>query len=279
MLKNRIITAAWAIPVLGVIIWFGEPYFTIFIAIVGLLAAIEFYRLSKGAKAQPLTVFGIIWTILLIVVRDTWILSHLTPYLETELLVPNLLTAGMAISLLLLLARKQKQGAFTDWSWTLAEILYVGWLLGYLIALRGLDDGRSWVFFAILATFGSDSAAYFIGRLFGKQKLAPTISPKKTWEGAVGGLAGAVAVSLLFLLPTPLKLTAYLNWWQLIIVGLFISVFGQLGDLVESLFKRNTGVKDSGNIFPGHGGMLDRMDSIVFAAVVVYYVVILLGIL
>ena len=279
MLKNRIITTFWALPVISIIFWFGEPYFTIFIAVVGLLAALEFYRLSKGAKAQPLTVFGIIWTILLIVVRNPAINTWLAPYIDIELLVPNMITAGIAISLLLLLARRQKQGAFTDWSWTLAEILYVGWLLGYLVALRGLDDGRSWVFLAVLATFGSDSAAYFIGRLFGKHKLAPTISPKKTWEGAVGGLAGAVAVSLLFLLPTPLKLTAYLNWWQIIIVGLLISIFGQLGDLVESLFKRNTGVKDSGNIFPGHGGMLDRMDSIVFAGVVVYYVVILLGIL
>ena len=268
-------TSAWAIPLLGVIIWFGEPYFTIFISVVGLLAALEFYRLSKGAKAQPLTVFGIIWTILLIIVRDAWIRTQLAPYIDIELLAPNMITAGMAISLLLLLARKQKQGAFTDWSWTFAGIFYVGWLLSYLVALRGLDGGRSWLFLAILATFGSDSAAYFIGRLFGKQKLAPTISPKKTWEGAVGGLAGAAAVSLLFLLPTPLKLTAYLNWWQIIIVGLLISVFGQLGDLVESLFKRNTGVKDSGNIFPGHGGMLDRMDSIVFAVVLVYYIVVL----
>ena len=279
MLKNRIMTSAWAIPLLGVIIWFGEPYFTIFISVVGLLAALEFYRLSKGAKAQPLTVFGIIWTILLIIVRDAWIRTQLAPYIDIELLAPNMITAGMAISLLLLLTRKQKQGAFTDWAWTFAEIFYVGWLLGYLVALRGLDDGRSWIFLAIFATFGSDSAAYFIGRLFGKHKLAPTISPKKTWEGAVGGLAGAVVISLLFLLPTPVRLTAYLNWWQMIIVGLLISIFGQLGDLVESLFKRNTGVKDSGNIFPGHGGMLDRMDSIVFAGVVVYYVVILLGII
>ena len=82
-------------------------------------------------------------------------------------------------------------------------------------------------------------------------------------------------MSLLFLLPTPVQLTAYLNWWQLIIIGLLVSIFGQLGDLVESLFKRNTGVKDSGNIFPGHGGMLDRMDSIVFAVIVVYYIVML----
>ena len=109
----------------------------------------------------------------------------------------------MAISLILLLTRKQKQGAFTDWAWTFAGILYVGWLLSYLVALRGLDDGRSWVFLAIFATFGSDSAAYFIGRAFGKHKLAPTISPSKTWEGAIGGLVGAAAVSLLFLLPTP----------------------------------------------------------------------------
>ena len=153
--------------------------------------------------------------------------------------------------------------------------MYVGWLLSYLVALRGLDNGRSWVFLAIFATFGSDSAAYFVGKAIGKHKLAPDISPKKTWEGAIGGLVGAAAVSLLFLLPTPVQLTAYLNWWQMIIIGLLVSIFGQLGDLVESLFKRNAGVKDSGNVFPGHGGMLDRMDSIVFAVVVVYYIVVL----
>ena len=279
MLKNRIITAAWAIPLLGVIIWFGEPYFTVFIALVGLLAAMEFYRLTKGALAQPLTVFGIIWTILLIVVRNTTLQSKIEPYIGADLLIPTIITAGMAASLFLLLIRKKKLGAFTDWAWTFAGILYIGWLLSYLVTLRGLADGRNWVFLAIFVTFGSDSAAYCIGKIMGKRKLAPTISPGKTWEGSIAGLVGAAAVSLLFLLPTPVKLTAYLNWWQLIIIGLLVSVFGQLGDLIESLFKRNAGVKDSGNIFPGHGGMLDRMDSIVFAGVVVYYVVILLGIL
>jgi len=279
MLKNRIITAVWAIPLIGVIIWFGEPYFTIFVAIVGLLAAIEFFRLTKEIKAQALAVFGIIWTTLLIVVRNPGIHSWLAACIDTELLVPAIITFGMAVSLILLLGRKQKQGAFTDWSWTLAEILYVGWLLGYLVALRGLDNGKSWVFLAVFATFGSDSAAYFIGKAFGKHKLAPTISPGKTWEGSIAGLLGAVAISLLFLLPTPLQLTIYLNWWQLVLVGLLVSVSGQLGDLVESLFKRNTGAKDSGNIFPGHGGMLDRMDSIVFAAIAVYYVVVLFKII
>ena len=88
-------------------------------------------------------------------------------------------------------------------------------------------------------------------------------------------MAGAAAVSLLFLVIKPVQLTSYLNWWQLVIIALAVSVIGQMGDLVESLFKRNTGAKDSGNIFPGHGGMLDRMDSIVFAVVLVYYIVVL----
>ena len=275
MLKNRLVTAAWTIPLIGVLIWLGEPYFTVFIAIVGILAFIEFSRLTNIIKGKRLTVFGAIWTMLFIVIRDPKLQTLIEPYFSLDLLVPLIITSGVAISLIILLTRRQKQGAFTDWAWTFAGIMYVGWLSGYLVAMRGLQDGKSWVFLAVLATFGSDSAAYFIGRLCGKHKLAPSISPGKTWEGSVGGLLGAAAVSLLFLLATPLKLTAYLDWWQLILVGLIISIFGQLGDLVESLLKRNTGVKDSGNIFPGHGGMLDRLDSIVFAAVVVYYVVVL----
>jgi phosphatidate cytidylyltransferase len=279
MLKNRLVTAAWTIPLIGVLIWLGEPYFTVFIAIVGILAFIEFSRLTNIIKGKRLTVFGAIWTMLFIVIRDPKLQTLLAPYFSLDLLVPLIITSGVAISLIILLTRRQKQGAFTDWAWTFAGIMYVGWLSSYLVAMRGLQDGKSWVFLAVLATFGSDSAAYFTGRLCGKHKLAPSISPGKTWEGSVGGLFGAAAVSLLFLLPTPLKLTAYLDWWQLILVGLMISIFGQLGDLVESLLKRNTGVKDSGNIFPGHGGMLDRLDSIVFAAIVVYYIVMLFGIL
>jgi phosphatidate cytidylyltransferase len=271
MLKNRIITSAWAIPLLGVIIWFGEPYFTIFITIAGLLAMIEFSRLTNVIKDKPLAIFGIIWALLFIVIRNPNIESRIQPYISLDLLYPFLFTAGIAVSLIVLLTRKQKQGAFTDWAWIFAGILYVGWLLSYLVALRGLDGGRSWVFLAIFATFGSDSAAYFVGRTIGKNKLAPVVSPNKTWEGSVGGLIGGIIVSLLFLLPTPVRLTAFVNWWQIVILGLMISVFGQLGDLVESLLKRNTGVKDSGNLFPGHGGILDRMDSIVFAVVVVYY--------
>jgi phosphatidate cytidylyltransferase len=175
------------------------------------------------------------------------------------------------LPLLWLVLRRRKEAAFTSWAWTLTGILYVGWLLSHLVALRGLDFGREWVLFALFTTFASDSTAFFIGRAWGRHHLAPNISPRKTWEGAVAGVLGAIIVSLLltFLFNLPL------SYAGAILLGLAVSVFGQVGDLVESLLKRNMGVKESGKLLPGHGGFLDRMDSVVFAGIVVYYYVIL----
>jgi phosphatidate cytidylyltransferase len=272
MLKKRLLTALWGIPLIILVIWFGEPWlFTVFIAIWGLLAVIEFFRLVTTLKVAPLYAFGLVWTLLFIMVRDPHVPPYIEPYFDFNLVIPLLFTAGAIVSLSALLARKQKFNAFPAWAWTFAGIIYVGWLLGYAVALRGITDGRAWVFLALFCTFGSDTAAYFIGRAVGKHKLAPSISPGKTWEGTIGGLLGAVGVSLLFLLPTPVSLAPQLSWWQAAILGVLVSVFGQLGDLVESLFKRNVGAKDSGTLLPGHGGILDRTDSVMFAIVVVYY--------
>ena len=272
MLKKRIITAVWGIPIIITVIWFGEPWlFTAFVAVLGLLAVIEFFSMVNKLKITPIYIFGILWTLFIIVIRNPLLPDYIEPYLDFNLVTPILITSGIIISLVALLARKEKFNAFPAWAWTFAGILYVGWLLGYLVALRGIDDGRNWVFYALFCTFGSDTFAFLIGRAFGKRKLAPSISPGKTWAGAFGGLLGAVVVSFLFLLPTPVSLASQLNWWQAIILGLLVSIFGQLGDLVESLLKRNIGAKDSGTLLPGHGGILDRLDSIVFAVVIVYY--------
>jgi phosphatidate cytidylyltransferase len=251
MLKQRVITGLWGIPLLIAAVWFAQPlpWFTILVAIWGLLAVYEFYKIV-GAKAPPLIWFGLIWTAL-------FIISPHCPYAPT---LPLLLTSAVVLSLAWLLVRPKKEGAFLGWAWTIAGILYIGWLMSHLVALRGLDDGRNWVFLALFANFGSDTAAYFTGQALGKHKLAPSISPGKTWEGTIAGILGAIIISLLFTLPWPL--------------GLLISIFGQLGDLVESLLKRNMGVKDSGKLLPGHGGALDRIDSVVFAGLVVYYYVI-----
>ena len=264
MLKQRVITGLWGIPLLIAAVWFAQPlpWFTVLVAIWGLLAVFEFYKLVAGAKAPPLTYFGLIWTLLFI----------LSPHLNYAFTIPLLLTSAVVLSLLWLLLRPQKEGAFIGWAWTIAGILYVGWLLSHFVALRGLDEGRNWVFLALFATFGSDTAAFFAGRALGRHHLAPGISPGKTWEGAIAGILGAIIVSLLFTIPSPLSLP--LGYGQAIVLGLLVSLFGQLGDLIESLLKRNMGVKDSGRLLPGHGGALDRIDSVVFAGVVVYYYVI-----
>jgi phosphatidate cytidylyltransferase len=259
MLGKRIITALWGIPLVVLAVWFDRPvpWLTVLAALYGLLAAVEFFRLTGVARARPLAIFGLAWTLLFI----------LQPHCPEARSLPVLLTAGVLLSLVLLVFLRDKEGVFQNWAWMMAGVLYLGWLMGLLVTLR-LEAGRDWLFLALFATFASDTAAYFTGKAIGRHKLAPAISPGKTWEGTIAGVAGAVVISLLFTLDTPLQLP--LNYWQAVILGVLISVFGQLGDLAESLLKRNTGVKDSGSLMPGHGGLLDRIDSILFAGAVVY---------
>jgi len=132
----------------------------------------------------------------------------------------------------------------------------------------GSQFSREWVLLALFVTFGSDTAAYFIGKAFGKHKLAPQISPGKTWEGAIAGVFGGIVIALLFTFSSPWQLP--IDYLEAVLLGAVISVVGQLGDLVESLLKRNFGFKDSGFLMPGHGGILDRLDSILFAGAAAY---------
>jgi phosphatidate cytidylyltransferase len=270
MLKKRIITSIWFVSLLVVVVWFGgEPGFTALMIVFSVLAALEFYHMVAGSKVSPLSCFGLVWASLFILSRNSQVISALEPYLNTGLITPLLLTTAVIPPLLWLLSRRQKEGAFVTWAWTIAGILYIGWLLSHMVALRGLEDGRNWVFFVLFVTWLSDTAAFFTGRRLGRHKLAPNISPGKTWEGAIGGIGGAIAMSVLFFTPTPFQLP--LAYWQVIPLSIGVSILGQAGDVVESLLKRNMGAKDSGTLMPGHGGMLDRMDSIIFAGVLVYY--------
>ena len=261
MLKKRVITALWGIPLLIAIIWFGgEPTFTGLVAFCGILAILEFYRLVASAKVPPLTYFGLIWTLLFI----------LSPHFDYALVTTLLLISAVVLPLIWLLLHQLREEALVSWAWTVAGILYVGWLLSYLVALRGVEGGRDWILFALFTTFGSDTTAFFISSILGRHKISPHISPGKTWEGAVAGVLGAIIASLLLVIILDLPL----SYEQAMLLGSIVSVFGQLGDLTESLFKRNMAAKDSGKLLPGHGGILDRIDSVVFAGIVVYYYVI-----
>jgi phosphatidate cytidylyltransferase len=278
MLKKRVITTLVIIPLPFAAIWFGEPWFTVLMVVVAVLGVMEFYRLAIASGASPLTCIGAVLTLLFIVSRNPDLLSFLAPHFDPGLLIPVLLMLAIALPMFWIFIRMRSGAAFVNWAWTLGGILYVGWLLSHLVSLRGMADGMSWVFFVILANAASDTAAFFIGRSFGRHRLAPRISPNKTWEGALAGVVGAVVLSLLFTAPrlfaatNPVYIEGFI-YWQALVLGLLVSVFGQLGDLAESLLKRHAGVKDSGGLLPGHGGILDRMDSIIFAGIVVYYYV------
>lgn len=144
---------------------------------------------------------------------------------------------------------------------------YVG-LFVYVYLLRTLPDGWIWVVFMVVGTWVSDTTAFFVGRYFGKHRLARVLSPGKTIEGAIGGIAGSILVAAAFLFIYP-----FLPRAPLLVLGCLLGVAAQAGDLVESAFKRQAGVKDAGDIIPGHGGMLDRFDSMLFTAPLVYYYV------
>jgi phosphatidate cytidylyltransferase len=259
MLRHRILTAVVGIPLLIAIIWFGELWFTLLMAAIAGLASWEFYGMAGRLKVQPITYFAIAVVVLITV-------SPHCPYPST---LPILITSAIIISLIWLLFRFPRDQAFANWAWTIAGILYIGWMLSYWVGLRSLEAGRGLVFLAMFTTFANDTGAFFVGRAWGKHALAPSISAGKTWEGAIGGLFFSIVVSLLigiiFRLP--------FSYWQIALTGFIISIFAQLGDLVESLLKRNTGVKDAGKLIPGHGGLLDRVDSLIFTGVIVYYLV------
>jgi len=256
MLRQRVLSALILIPLIFVVVWFGGPAYSLLVAATAAAAALEFYGLMGLSRRHPLTLFGLICVLLFILV------SHF----EGDYTAP-LLTFVAVFSLIWLLFRSSVKDAAVNWAWSLAGIIYIGWMLSHLIPLRGLEAGRDWVLFTIFATFAADTAAFFIGRAWGRHPLAPAISPKKTWEGAIGGFAGAIASAFILAALLP-GIPVY---WHIVVLGVLIGVFAQLGDLSESMLKRSVGVKDSGSLIPGHGGLLDRLDSLLFTVVVVYY--------
>ncbi len=268
MLKQRIITAAVALPLIILAVWFGDPYFSLFFAAASAVGALEFYRMvSQSGKGHPLTYFGLLWAVALT-------LSPLGLHYLNINLLPPIISAAVMLSLLGILLRPGRERAFPDWAWTAAGALYIGWLLSYWLNLNLLSQGREWVYLALLTVFANDSGAYFIGRRWGKRKLVPGISPGKTREGALGGLLSSLGGSAIVFLLLERFLAFSLPWWQVILLGFLISLFAQLGDAVESLLKRNLEAKDAGYLLPGHGGALDRLDSLIFVAPVVYCYVI-----
>ncbi|MHB0857004.1 MAG: phosphatidate cytidylyltransferase [Anaerolineae bacterium] len=256
MLITRLISAAILIPLVAAAVYLGGPIFFVLALLVALLAGWEYLALVQRhgvATSRVLTLA----TIVLLFVDAMW------PQF-------GLLTAILAFAPLVVLSRevfnRNTPGALSRWSFAVAGSLYIGYSLSFLLRLRALENGALWLVVALLGTWICDTGAYLVGCRVGRHRFFPEISPRKTVEGAVGGLAfGVAAVVLLayWLLGLPI-------FWG-ILLGILLVFAATIGDLAESVIKRQVGVKDSGNLIPGHGGMLDRVDSLLFVIPVVYY--------
>ncbi len=253
MLRYRLASAIILLPlIIGSVILGGLAFFAL-ITIALLLAAFEFYQMAQRAGYRPNIVFGL-------VLCEAFLLDGFFGGGRTLLI----LTAALVITLVVAVFWPH-EGWLTGWALTLAGALYIGVLGSYALLLRALPDGSIWTGIALLATWATDTAAFVTGTRFGRHGFFRNISPKKTWEGAIGGWT-ASTVSM-----AGLGWIAGLPLVHGVLLGLGIGLAGSFGDLAESVIKRQLGAKDSGAIVPGHGGLLDRMDSLLFAAVFAFF--------
>ena len=279
MLPLRVATAIVGVPVVIALIWWGGAGYSVAVGVILAVAALEFYAAVAPASANPSLAEN---PLVALAQRPLPRLLNQRPLglLGTALIA--LLVAGahngadwwtgaLALAAVLpslwLIARGETQEGLADWLVIVGGVLYVGWLGSYLVPLRQLDHDGQWVFLAVFAAFANDTGAYFVGTAVGRTPLARRISPSKTVEGSLGGLAcGAAAVPLL-----SYALGLDIDAAPLIPLAVLVPLAAQLGDLAESLLKRSTGVKDAGVLVPGHGGVLDRLDSLLFVVPMVYY--------
>ncbi|HUK57283.1 MAG TPA: phosphatidate cytidylyltransferase [Nitrospiria bacterium] len=259
MHQKRVISAVLFLPLFFILVKYLPPAAFFIVVLFGvLLGQLEFYRLYFPAGKRGLILFGLLCGGLIV--------GHF--YEQGFFSDREVLTAlGMAGLLYQLATYQDMATTLGDTAVAALGVFYVGWLLGHLILLRGLEQGEYLIFFLFLVTWAGDTGAYYIGKGFGRRPLAPRLSPGKTVEGAVGGLAASILAAVLarqWFLP-------FLSVYDGLFLGLLLGVLGQMGDLTESMFKRSAGVKDSGHFLPGHGGILDKMDSLIFTTPLFYY--------
>lgn len=257
-LKERILSALVFVPVLLLFMYLGGAPFAFLVMVLGAIGVHEFYTMAR-TKHQVLFVPVLLGVLVMFVASYL----HVSNWLTLGILVTFCMVFGYAVF---------KFPAFdvVDIAVNFLGLIYIGWTLSHLILLGGMPDGRVLVFFAFVAMWANDTGAYFIGITLGKRRPWGEISPKKSVEGAIGGIV--VTCIALFLLNLYFDL---MHPVTVILIGVVVAIIGLIGDLMESLIKRYYGVKDSGKLLPGHGGILDRFDSVMLAAPMMYYCILL----
>ena len=264
----RVLTALVGIPILVAAIWWGSPWLTALVALIVVLGIRELYSMLPPGTGPLPVVLGALWCVALVLGGQAS--TGLSSFLKIS---AGIWLAGAFVALVWLIALHPGRRHVVAGIYLLAGPLYIGFLLAHSLALReaGATEalGRNWLLLALALAFANDTGAFLIGRSLGMHRMAPSISPNKTWEGSIGGLVFAIAASLV--LGQFLELD--ISRWQQAVIGTAVGVLGQMGDLAESKLKRIAKVKDAGSIIPGHGGVLDRLDSVVVSVPTVYYLV------
>jgi phosphatidate cytidylyltransferase len=264
MLKQRLLVVIFLLPAGIALIMLGGVPFNIFMTLILAVSSWEYVQLMRKGGHQPSMWLVVGGTTLLALSRSFFQFQY------ADLILSAIILTAMTVHLLDYEKGAEKAG--TDFAITLGGILYIGWLGAYMISIRGLENGLWWFMIALPAAWLADSGAYLFGSRFGKTRFSPRLSPRKTWEGYIGGILFGTVCTILLTLLWKLRMPS-LTLLQGLIIGLVMSIITPLGDLGESVFKRQVGAKDSSNIIPGHGGVFDRIDSWIWAGVIGYYLV------
>jgi phosphatidate cytidylyltransferase len=267
MFMKRALVTLILLPIGLALIVIGGWAFVGLVALILALAALEFARLFRVGGFAPTTALLVIGTLAIAISRAMDGFSS-APWLVSLLIL-------VAMTYHLVDYERGREQAASDFAITLAGMFYIGWLGAYLISVRNLPDGMWWLLLILPAVWLADAAAYLVGSRIGRHKMTKRLSPKKSWEGYIGGLVAGVlgGAALAWLIQTLAIPGGSITWPRGAWIGLALAVLTTLGDLGESMIKRQVGMKDSGNLLPGHGGVFDRIDSWLWAGVIGYYMV------
>ena len=276
MLK-RILTAVVLLPILALCIWFNDaplPLFAILLTIFCELALKEFYDIAAQLGHKPYRVIGHVSIALMTFsYYATVLLLNCTGLYVNSFVISSILLAVItAVTICWMLRGQDLREGINSCAWTLFGILYLGLLPSFYVLLGSLQDGRFFLIFALVCVFAIDIFSFFVGVPLGRHHFAPRLSPKKTVEGLIGGFAGLIGVAILL----NHVMTLGMHIWQVILYCIFLFPMAIFGDLVESYLKRAADLKDSSQLLPGHGGVLDRLDSLIMSGIVSFVLVLIL---
>ena len=260
-MKQRIITGLLGGAAILAILLAPATILGIAVALVSLFALYELYTAIGLTKKAPLLVIGFLFAIFAVFGEK----------ISRNLIMP--LIFFYIVMLFVIMMIYHQQISFHDIAVSFFLSAYVLYTMAHIVFVRNLPFGNYSVFLIFVGAFATDSCAYFSGTFLGKHKLCPHISPKKTVEGAIGGVLGAVLFFVLLAVVIDFAFPVQVNYWALLVLGILSGIISEVGDIAASLIKRQYHIKDFGNVLPGHGGIMDRLDSIIFIAPLVFYFV------